>query len=319
MFRSRLAWVVCGVLVGCSSGMAGPNCRAEAPLVETPALEEPSVEVEQSLDPRITPEVLAAFEKGTFSTEEITLPYRLLRPLAIEKGAAEEGAIEEGKTYPLVLFMHGKGERGDENQRQLIHGGKLFAAESFRQRYPAYVLAPQCPSGTEPGTLSKKKDVAPGTEADRVWTRLLERLKTPTIDLSQEPTIQLAAVQALVEKMRKELPIDSTRIYVCGLSMGGYATWELAARDPDLWAAAIPICGAGDPSHAGRLTRLPIWALHGGADTVIPVERSREMVRAINAAGGQVVFTEYPGVGHNSWTPTLDSRHVWDWMFSQHR
>jgi predicted peptidase len=283
---------------------AAPTCWAE-----TPALEDASAPAEQPLDPRITPKVLAAFEKGSFATADRALPYRLLRPLT----------IEEGKTYPLVLFLHGKGERGDENQRQLIHGGKMFAAEAFRQRYPAYVLAPQCPSGTEPGTLSKKEDVAPGTEADRVWTWPLERLVTPTVDLDRRPTPQLAAVRQLVDKLRKELPIDGGRIYVCGLSMGGYATWELAAREPELWAAAVPICGASDPSHAARLARLPIWNLHGEMDSVIPVERSREMVRAINAAGGRVIYTEYPGVGHDCWVPSFESRHVWDWMFAQRR
>ena len=301
------AWSVSLILVGSHAVL---TCYAE-----TPALEDSSPVIEQPLDPRMTPEVLAAFEKGSFQAGEMALPYRLLRPLT----------VEEDKTYPLVLFLHGMGERGDDNQQQLIHGGRMFASDDFRQRHPAFVLAPQCPAGTEPGTLSRDKSVAPGTEGARVWTwplegpQGLENLPAPSINLAKNPTQQLIAVRLLVDKLREELPIDATRIYVVGLSMGGYATWELAAREPDFWAAAVPMCGAGDSSHADRLVDLAIWAFHGEVDPAVPVERSREMVRAIEAVGGRAIYTEYPGVGHDCWSATFDDRHVWDWMFAQRR
>ena len=104
-----------------------------------------------------------------------------------------------------------------------------------------------------------------------------------------------------------------------GLSMGGYATWELATRYPETYAAAAPICGSGDPTHASRLVDMPIWAFHGDADDIVPPERSREMVDAVNNAGGLAILTMYAGVGHGSWVPVFESQEVWDWLFAQRR
>src|SRR5690606_40817944 len=115
------------------------------------------------------------------------------------------------------------------------------------------------------------------------------------------------------------LPTDPERVYLVGLSMGGYAVWDLATRHPDAYAAAVPICGAGDPHHAARLAHLPIWAFHGDADTVVPPERSKEVVEAIHADGGRAILTLYPGVGHGSWVPMFASQEAWDWLFAQRR
>ncbi|TWT46908.1 carboxylesterase family protein [Botrimarina hoheduenensis] len=251
---------------------------------------------EESLDQRITPDVLAAFDKAEFEHEGFTLPFRLATPEEVE-----------GEKRPLLLFLHGYGERGSENQRQLIHGGRLFASPEFQARYRAYVLAPQCPDGVEPGG-----------EEQRVWTRLV-RTESPTLSEEEALTPQLAAARALVEHLIATQPVDPDRIYVGGLSMGGYATWTLITQDPSRWAAALPICGAGDPSQAARIARIPLWDFHGDEDGAIPVERSREMIAALEAAGGRPIYTEYPGVGHDSWTPTFASRHVWDWLFAQRR
>lgn len=270
---------------------------ARTPLLLIVMLTPLSAVAEESLDERITPEVLDVFEKATFEHEGLTLPYRVVSPDRDREGP-----------YPLLLFLHGFGERGEENQRQLIHGGTVFASSVFRNRYNAFVVAPQCPAGVEPGT-----------DEQRVWTHRLERGGTPVIDLGSPPTRQLQAVLHLVNQLLDSEPIDASRIYVSGLSMGGYATWELAIREPDMWAAVAPICGASDPRHADRIAGLPIWNFHGDADSVIPIARSREMIDAIRAAGGRPIHTEYEGVGHNSWTPTLESRHVWDWMFAQRR
>jgi len=257
----------------------------------------------------LTPAVRAAFEPLVFTGEDgFELPYRLMEP----------EVVVQGEERPLLVFLHGYGERGDDNLRQLLHGGAMFASDAF-QRRRAYVVAPQCPAGTEPGTESDNPNDPPGTEAQRVWGHLLKRDDDAGVDLDREPSRQLAAVRALVDQLIETKPIDPDRVYVCGLSMGGYATWELVLREPDFWAAAAPICGAGDPARADRLVGLPLWVFHGDADGSIPVERSREMVDAIRDAGGAPVYTEYPGVGHDSWTPTFQSHHVWDWLFSQRR
>jgi predicted peptidase len=264
-----------------------------------------------AIDPRVTPEVLAAFEARSFRdpSSDFTLPYRIMAP----------AGLAAGERAPLLLFLHGYGERGADNWRQLIHGGRAFAATDMGRRHPAYVVLPQCPDGTEPGTASREPDAKPGDESPRCWTWRLERGAASSIDPQVRATPQLEAVRALVKQLIAELPIDADRVLVGGLSMGGYATWELVTRDPELYAAAMPICGGGDPARADRLSKTPIWAMHGDADVVIPVERSREMHRAVQAAGGTVILTEYPGVDHDSWTPTFASRHPWDWLFAQRR
>jgi len=244
--------------------------------------------------------VLDFFQPHVFTDDALPegLPYRLMSPIE----------IAPGQKYPLVVFLHGFGERGSDNERQLGNGGPIFATDAFRTAHPAFFVAPQCPDG-----------FIPGTEIERAWTWRLEPGAPAKIDLNKAPTPQLAAVQTLIAQLSKENPIDPDRIYLVGLSMGGYAVWELATRSPHAYAAAIPICGSGDPSHADVLTDLPIWAFHGGADDIVPPERSIEMVDAVNGAGGHAILTLYPGVGHGSWVPMFESQEAWDWLFAQHR
>ncbi len=231
---------------------------------------------------------LKVFEARTFGEGDGKLPYRLLKPLN----------YDSKQQYPLVLFLHGAGERGSDNERQLIHGGKDFADEGFRKRHPAFIVAPQCPE--------EKKWV------DVPWDS--EAHKMPA-----EPSLPMKSVLKLLEALRKEFPIDAKRIYGVGLSMGGYGTWDILQRRPELLAAAVPICGGGDPDYAEGFKSTPVWVFHGGADPVVPVSRSRDMVKALEAAGGRPIYTEYEGVDHNSWTRTFDNRLVWDWMFAQHK
>lgn len=241
---------------------------------------------------------LDAFQAQTFDDQGFTLPYRLLKP---------DGASDDDPR-PLLVFLHGFGERGDDNQRQLIHGGAMFASEGFAKRR-AYVLVPQCPAGS-----------IEGSDQPVVWSlRLRPTGESVPLGVDQPMTPPMHAVRALVDRLIETESIDTRRLYVSGLSMGGYGAWEMAAREPDFWAAAAPICGGGNPAWGERLAKLPVWAFHGDADTAVPVERSREMVQAIEQAGGRPVYTEYPGVGHGSWTPTFESRQVWDWLFAQRR
>jgi predicted peptidase len=214
------------------------------------------------------------------------LPYRLLTP---EK-------IEPGKTYPLVLFLHGAGERGDDNAAQLMHGAGEFAKSANRQTYPCFVVAPQCPA--------KKGWV----EVD--WGRSAHTMK-------EKPSEPLRLALELVDKLAAELPVDKGRIYVTGLSMGGYGTWEAAARRPDFFAAALPICGGGDLAQAAKLKNLPLWAFHGDKDPGVPVGRTTAMIEAIRKAGGAPKMTIYSGVGHDCWTRTYADPAVLAWLFEQ--
>jgi predicted peptidase len=221
--------------------------------------------------------------------EPVRFRYRLLRPVK----------VEPGKTYPLVLFLHGAGERGSDNLAQLKYLPTWLAEPEWRERYPCYVVAPQC-------------------RADHRWAPYdwSDKQSSP---LAPEPTGDLAAAVAAVDAVLAAEPIDPARIYLTGLSMGGYGAWELVARMPQRFAAVAPICGGGDESQARKLVGLPIWCFHGADDKVVPVARSRSMVAAIKAAGGDSKYTELMGVGHDSWTPAYRESGLLDWLFQQRR
>jgi predicted peptidase len=202
------------------------------------------------------------------------------------------------KPWPLIVFLHGAGERGDDGVAQ-TQAGIGPAIVKNPERFPAIVLLPQCPKETE-------------------WSS------------------QIDALEAQMEATRGEYNIDPKRIYLTGLSMGGYGTWLWGAVKTDTFAALMPICGGGDPadiqallkvtgsnpygSHASRvraLAKVPIWAFHGGSDSVVPPERSRTMVEAVKAAGGNIVYTEFEGVDHNSWDPAYQSEDTIVWLLKQ--
>ena len=218
-----------------------------------------------------------------------TLPYRFLTP---EK-------IEQGKSYPLVLFMHGAGERGTDNEKQIIH---YFAAELIkpenRAKYPCFVVCPQCPTECR-------------------WVEVDWAL--PSHTMPEKPSAPLGLALELVDKLAAELPVDKGRIYVTGLSMGGFGTWDAIQRRPEFFAAAIPICGGGDTAEAPKLKNMPIWAFHGDRDRSVRPSRTEMMTEAIWQAGGKPKMTIYPGVEHNSWDQTYANPEVWAWLFAQKR
>lgn len=215
--------------------------------------------------------------------------YRLMKP----------STVEEGETYPLVLFLHGAGERGDDNERQLAYLPKLMATESHREKFPCYLLAPQCRSG------QKWVDVS--------WAEVKNSPQP------KEPSHQMKAAIGMLKRTLAEEKIDPNRVYLTGLSMGGYGSWDLVARHPEWFAAVAPICGGGDVATAKRFADVPLWAFHGDADRAVNVARSRMMIAALKKAGGQPKYTEYPGVGHNSWTPAYEKSDLLEWMFQQRR
>ena len=216
-----------------------------------------------------------------------TLPYRLLAP-----------DTSSGKV-PLVIFLHGAGERGTDNLAQLKHGASLFVKKDVQEKFPCYVLAPQCPE--------EQRWVE--------WDWTLPYVKQPA-----EPSAPLKLVIAVMETLLKERPdIDQDRIYVTGLSMGGYGTWDLATRLPERFAAIAPVCGGGDPDKAGAIAKLPVWTFHGDADPVVKVELTRRMVSAVQKAGGQPLYSEYPAVTHDSWSNAYSEPQLLPWMFAQKR
>jgi predicted peptidase len=228
------------------------------------------------------------FEARTFGDRGFALPYRLLKPKDYDLNAK----------YPLVVFLHGAGERGNDNFKQLVHGMNDFASDENMAKYPAFVIAPQCPD-------------------DRKWVEVDWRLEAHT--QPESPSVSLEATLRLVDALQQEFAIDSSRIYLTGLSMGGYGTWDLLARQPELFAAAAPICGGGDPAVAAKFKDVPLWVFHGDKDDAVKPKRSREMIDALKAAGGAPKYTEYPGVGHDSWTQTYADPVLYEWLFAQRK
>ncbi len=128
----------------------------------------------------------------------------------------------------------------------------------------------------------------------------------------------MQVAEGILREVEQKYPVDPARVYLTGLSMGGFGSWNLASRHPDWFAALVPICGGGDPSHAAELAKIPTWAFHGADDKVVPPSLSQQMIEAIRAAGGKPQYTELPGVGHDSWTPAYkDPNGVLPWMFEQ--
>jgi predicted peptidase len=237
------------------------------------------------------------FEKKVYVKNDDTLPYNLLIPMDFENSFndSREKVLEE-KKYPLVLFLHGAGERGTDNEKQIIHIEKLFSNPENRERFQTFVVAPQCPEGKR-------------------WVEVNWSAKSHSVP--EEPSWAMNNTILLLKKLVESYPVDTTRIYVTGLSMGGYGTWDIISRYPDKFAAAIAICGGGDEKMASKIKNIPVWAFHGSNDKVVPVSRSRNMVSAIKQAGGNPKYTEYKGVGHGSWIKAYNEKNLLDWLFEQ--
>ncbi len=226
------------------------------------------------------------FLRGEYKTGNFVLPYRLLLP----------ENYSPDKKYPLILFLHGAGERGTDNESQLIHIRKVVENEEFRQKYPCFVLAPQCPENMR-------------------WVEVDWSLPSHTIP--KEPSVPLHATMLLLDSLIRVYSIDTSRLYVTGLSMGGFGTWDVIARYPHKFAAAVPICGGADLNTAKKIAHMPIWVFHGAKDRVVSVERSRKMVRELKKYGGTPLYTEYPNVGHGAWIPAYKNPKLFEWMFKQ--
>lgn len=216
------------------------------------------------------------------------LPYRYYIP----------DALKSNEKLPLVIFMHGAGERGFDNRKQFFR----FNPEMFWQKYRCIVLAPQCDLSDKGGKTGAWVDTPYGDRSHH---------------MKEEPTWELDMVIKLIRQKLKNNNVDPKRIYLTGLSMGGFATWELLERNAIPIAAAIPISGGGDTSQIKRIRPIPIWAFHGDADKIVPVECSRDMVQVLRQRGMQVKYDEYPGVGHDAWSITYQRKEVWDWLFLQ--
>lgn len=223
-----------------------------------------------------------------------SLHYRQLNPLK----------ITQGEKYPLVLFLHGAGERGSDNISQLRHGGLMFTNPVNREEYPAFVLFPQCPTDLY-WPSPKRPD---GFQQENPFP------------INTEISKPLALTKELLDKIIETYPIDKDRIYIVGLSMGGMGTFDMVCRFPDLFTAAIPICGG---IHTDRLndfsSKTAFRIFHGDADSVVPVRFSREAYLKLKAEGADVEYIEFPGVNHGSWDPAFNRPDFMSWLFQQRK
>ena len=220
-------------------------------------------------------------------TADFTMPYRLFRP-------------EAAGTLPLVMYLHGSGGLGDDNEKQLglgnFFGTRVWILPEHQKRFPCYVVVPQ---------------------TDRGWIKYDYSKRT-----AQElPGLGDGSRLALeiVDRLTREFPIDQRRIYVTGQSMGGAGVWNVIANRPSLFAAAIPCCGSASSENGTEAIGMPLWNFHGDADRTVPVSVSRDRIAARRKAGGQPLYTEYPGVDHESWQWAYTEPALIEWVFAQRR
>ena len=232
--------------------------------------------------------LIRATEKATFTDDAGTvLPYRIYTP--------EDW---DTKKYPLVIQLHGARHVGNDNVAQATFAPEMMEDIINSEEYQAIIIAPQCGSGHQ--------------WVDFPWSKGSYSIEEVKISK------YLSAVRELIDEMIGTRNVDTDRIYVTGRSLGGYGTWDLILRFPELFAAAVPICGGGDPSAAERIKDLPIWFFHGDKDPTVPVKAAREMADALEAAGSTVYYYyEYPGVDHYSWEPAFKEPLLLPWLFSQ--
>ena len=236
--------------------------------------------------------VRRAFKAEVFtSATDFQLPYRVLWPKGYEDDTEQK--------YPLILFLHGAGERGTDNELQLVHGSSMFLEN--REDYPAIVVMPQCATGD-------------------YWAQVAYEDQQRFFNFDEIPNPSTAAALELLDYFLSQEQVDADRVYIMGLSMGGMGTFEVLARRPNTFAAAVPICGGTNtallPIYAEKV---PLWIFHGADDSIVTVEHSRQVVKALEMLGVPVKYTEYPGVNHNSWDNAFADPDLLPWLWSHRR
>jgi len=244
---------------------------------------------------RLAAQDFSLYQKEYYIVGNDTLPYRILLPVNYNTNTK----------YPLIYFLHGSGERGNDNEKQLVHGGKLFLKDDNRNNYSAIVVFPQCPQNSSWTNLSSKR----GADGTRQFNFMSD---TPV-------TRGMVMAQGLLAQLLSSYPVKKKQVYVGGLSMGGMGTFEIVRRNPSLFAAAIPICGGGNPDVKKKMKKVDWWIFHGAKDASVPPEYSVQMHEALLNAGAKTKLTIYPEAGHNSWDSAFAEPGIMAWLFAQHR
>ena len=232
------------------------------------------------------------YKREQFISENDTLNYRILFP----------ENFSENEKYPVVLVLHGAGERGDDNEAQLVHGSDLFLKAENRKEFPAIVIFPQAPKDDYWAKVEVKRDTMPfqfdfkNTEA---------------------PTKSLNLVMKMMDSVVQQDFVNKNKVYVGGLSMGGMGTYEIIYKKPEMFAAAFAICGGANPGIAEDYPKgFNIWIFHGEKDDIVPPAQSKTMARAINHNGGNAKLSLYPEDNHNSWDSAFSEPYLLEWLFN---
>lgn len=234
----------------------------------------------------------SAYQKKLYIASSDTLPYRILLPQN----------YNPNKAYPLVLFLHGMGERGNDNERQLIFGAQLFLNDSVLQKNHAVVVFPQCPE-------------------KYCWynfeTKIIENQEIIISSDTVIPNKVLELLKGLIFDLEKQYSLDKKRFYIGGLSMGGLGTFEMVHQNPDMFAAAFPICGGANPSIAKDVAKTSWWIFHGEMDDIVSVQFSKQIYTALQEVHADAKMSLYPNVKHNSWINALQEPELLPWLFSK--
>lgn len=205
---------------------------------------------------------------------------------------------EQNGAAAVLIFLHGAGERGDDNVKQLVHGAGECIRWCEKNQQKVLLLFPQCPCGKQ--------------WVDTPWSEL-----SHTIPAESE-SMKLA--MGILEEEIRRGDLDRNRVYISGISMGGFGTWDAISRYPEKFAAAFPVCGGADLAMADRIKDIPILTYHGDSDTVVLTSRTRDIVSAVrNAGGSQITYVEVPDCGHNSWSTAFGNEENWSWLFSREK
>ena len=219
-----------------------------------------------------------------------TLLYRLYRSMK---------ADTKTEALPLAIFLHGAGERGNDNCMQLKHCVRFFLNDTVTSRYPFLLMVPQCPN-------------------EKRWVNTDWSL--PGHRMEREPTAELRGVMAVLDSLVDGGAVDATRVYICGISMGGFGTWDALQRWPEKFAAAIPICGGGDPAYADAMKDIPVYIFHGLRDGIVMPSRSIQMYDALREAGNEeAVLVTYPELEHGCWDEAFSTQGLFGWLFGKRK
>lgn len=219
------------------------------------------------------------------SETRFELPYRIYYPKK-----------DKTKKLPVIIFLHGAGERGQENSKQLVHVVPYLSSDSILKKYPSIILAPQC--------------------AEEDYWSPVKRFEW-TFDEKGEIKPSMHKLIKLIEVLRNDPRVDTNRIYLIGLSMGSFGTYDLIQRKPDWFAGAVPICGGGDTTKIVQYSKVPLWIFHGTKDDVVPPDQSRRIVERLRRMGVQPRYTEFQEGNHGIWENSIRYPGLLDWLFQQ--